>query len=223
MGIARAVVQHGQGRSDAGWFDHHPAVREERDARRPVRRRSPGSSRSSSSRSRWATEVTKDEIMAGYLNTAYYGRGAYGIQAAARTYFGKDAKDLNPSQCAFLAAVLKGADVLRPGRRDVASTPGATPEANRKRAEERWKLDPRREGQGRPPDGGGAGQVHGVPQAPEPAVERPAGRPDRLSGRPRQGVPHQQHRASPPTSWSRAATRSTRPSTRRRSTSSPRR
>ena len=55
--------------------------------------------------------------MAGYLNTSYYGRGAYGIQAAARTYYGKDAKDLNPSQCAFLAALLKGADLLRPGRR----------------------------------------------------------------------------------------------------------
>ena len=44
-----------------------------------------------SSPSRSARTEPKDKIMAGYLNTAYYGRGAYGIQAAARAYFGKDA------------------------------------------------------------------------------------------------------------------------------------
>ncbi|MRT44454.1 penicillin-binding protein, partial [Xylella fastidiosa subsp. multiplex] len=38
---------------------------------------------------------SKDDIMAGYLNSAYYGRGAYGIQAAARAYFNTDAVKLN--------------------------------------------------------------------------------------------------------------------------------
>ncbi len=40
--------------------------------------------------------VPKPKIMAGYLNSAYFGRGAYGIQAASRAYFNVDAKDLNP-------------------------------------------------------------------------------------------------------------------------------
>ncbi|BBC34676.1 Penicillin-binding protein 1A [Streptomyces graminofaciens] len=83
------------------------------------------------------TQVDKNDIMAGYLNTAYYGRGAYGIQAAARTYFGVEAKKLNPSQCAFLAAVLKGATYYDPAGA-TAIDPAATPDANLKRATERW-------------------------------------------------------------------------------------
>ncbi|MEU3461298.1 transglycosylase domain-containing protein [Streptomyces sp. NPDC006733] len=82
--------------------------------------------------------VKKPVIMAGYLNTSYYGRGAYGIQAAARTYYGVDAKDLNASQCAFLAALLKGPTYYDPaGAVDIDSR--ATPEANRVNSEQRWK------------------------------------------------------------------------------------
>jgi membrane peptidoglycan carboxypeptidase len=80
----------------------------------------------------------KEKIMAGYLNSAYYGRNAYGIQAAARAYFNEDATKLNPSQCAFLAAVLKGATYYDPAG-SVSIDPAATPQANRKRAEARWK------------------------------------------------------------------------------------
>ncbi|MEU9096594.1 transglycosylase domain-containing protein [Streptomyces sp. NPDC048361] len=79
----------------------------------------------------------KSEIMAGYLNTAYYGRGAYGLQAAARTYYGKDAKDLDPSQCAFLASLLKGATYFDPaGAPEI--DPVATAQQNTKNATERW-------------------------------------------------------------------------------------
>ncbi|MFF4181728.1 transglycosylase domain-containing protein [Streptomyces sp. NPDC001691] len=79
----------------------------------------------------------KSEIMAGYLNTAYYGRGAYGLQAAARTYYGKDAKDLDPSQCAFLASLLKGATYFDPaGAPEI--DPAATAQQNTKNAMERW-------------------------------------------------------------------------------------
>ncbi|WP_371556024.1 penicillin-binding protein [Streptomyces longwoodensis] len=75
----------------------------------------------------------KDEIMAGYLNSAYYGRNAYGIQAAARAYFNKDAIKLNPGECSFLAAMLKGATYYDPaGAQSIDIT--ATPEANKKRA-----------------------------------------------------------------------------------------
>ncbi|WP_371548014.1 penicillin-binding protein [Streptomyces sp. NBC_00554] len=82
--------------------------------------------------------MDKDDIMAGYLNSAYYGRNAYGIQAAARAYFDKDATDLNASECAFLAAMLKGATYYDPAGA-VSIDPSATPKANRARAEYRWK------------------------------------------------------------------------------------
>ena len=49
---------------------------------------------------------SKSEILEGYLNTIYFGRGAYGVQAAAQAYFGVDAKDLNLRQSAVLASVL---------------------------------------------------------------------------------------------------------------------
>lgn len=50
-------------------------------------------------------EYTKDEILDLYLNTIYYGHGAYGLTAASRTYFGKEPKDLDLSQCAMLAGL----------------------------------------------------------------------------------------------------------------------
>lgn len=82
--------------------------------------------------------MEKEDIMAGYLNSAYYGRNAYGIQAAARAYFDKDATDLNASECAFLAAMLKGATYYDPaGAQSI--DPAATATANRARAEYRWK------------------------------------------------------------------------------------
>ncbi|MEU8540123.1 transglycosylase domain-containing protein [Streptomyces sp. NPDC048717] len=87
---------------------------------------------------RVGNDLEKNEIMAGYLNTSYYGRGAYGIQAAARTYFGKDARKLNPSECAFLASLLKGATYFDPaGSPEI--DPTATAEANTDRAKKRWK------------------------------------------------------------------------------------
>ncbi|MEV7390596.1 transglycosylase domain-containing protein [Streptomyces sp. NPDC091215] len=49
---------------------------------------------------------TKNEILAGYLNTVYFGRGAAGIQSAARNYFDVDTKDLTVGQGAALAAII---------------------------------------------------------------------------------------------------------------------
>ncbi|MGW1774089.1 transglycosylase domain-containing protein [Streptomyces sp. NPDC002104] len=49
----------------------------------------------------------KPEILAGYLNTNFYGRNAYGIQAAAQAYYGVDAEKLTLEQGAYLAAVLQ--------------------------------------------------------------------------------------------------------------------
>ncbi|SFD33353.1 transglycosylase domain-containing protein [Streptomyces aidingensis] len=51
-------------------------------------------------------KVSKDDILEGYLNTSYFGRGAYGIQAAARAYYDKDADRLTTAEGAYLAALL---------------------------------------------------------------------------------------------------------------------
>ena len=51
-------------------------------------------------------QMEKEEILEGYLNTIYFGRGAYGIEAAARAYFGVSAKDLTVKQGAALAAII---------------------------------------------------------------------------------------------------------------------
>jgi penicillin-binding protein 1A len=51
-------------------------------------------------------EYSKEEILTQYLNTVYFGRGAYGIQAAAETYFGRPASELNLVQAATLAGLI---------------------------------------------------------------------------------------------------------------------
>ena len=51
-------------------------------------------------------EVPKEEILQNYLNTIYFGRGAYGIQAASRAFFDIDASAMNLQQSASLAAIL---------------------------------------------------------------------------------------------------------------------
>ncbi|OIJ63748.1 transglycosylase domain-containing protein [Streptomyces mangrovisoli] len=52
-------------------------------------------------------KLSKDDILAGYINTSYYGRGAYGIQAAAQAYYSEDAEKLSVQQGAYLAALLQ--------------------------------------------------------------------------------------------------------------------
>ena len=54
-----------------------------------------------------ARSTTKDEVLEDYLNTIYFGRGAYGIQAASQAYFGKDVEDLTVAEGAVLAAVVR--------------------------------------------------------------------------------------------------------------------
>ncbi|UNO40151.1 transglycosylase domain-containing protein [Streptomyces sp. MST-110588] len=71
----------------------------------------------------------KDKILEGYINTSYYGRNAYGIQAAARAYYGVDVEKLNVSQGAYLASLLQA-----PSQYDWAQ---ASP-AGKKRVQERW-------------------------------------------------------------------------------------
>ncbi|MGN6721797.1 MAG: transglycosylase domain-containing protein, partial [Marmoricola sp.] len=59
-------------------------------------------------------QESKQQILEGYLNTIYFGRGAYGIQAAAEAYFGVSASKLTPAQSALLAAEINEPSYLDP-------------------------------------------------------------------------------------------------------------
>ncbi len=61
-----------------------------------------------------AQQVPKEEILEDYLNKIYFGRNAYGIQAAARTYFHKRADQLTVSQGAYLAGIINGPELYDP-------------------------------------------------------------------------------------------------------------
>jgi penicillin-binding protein 1A len=60
--------------------------------------------------SRIEHSLSKEEIIEAYLNTIYLGHGCYGVNAAARTYFSKDVKDLDLIECASLAALPQSPD-----------------------------------------------------------------------------------------------------------------
>jgi membrane peptidoglycan carboxypeptidase len=57
---------------------------------------------------------SKNSVLADYLNTIYFGRDAYGIQAAAKAYFGTGVAQLSVSQGALLAAVVRGPSIYDP-------------------------------------------------------------------------------------------------------------
>lgn len=59
---------------------------------------------------------SKDELLALYLNDVYYGRGAYGVEAAARVYFGTSAGDLDLAHAAYLAGLPSGPRDTRPAQ-----------------------------------------------------------------------------------------------------------
>jgi membrane peptidoglycan carboxypeptidase len=59
-------------------------------------------------------QLSKSKILEGYLNTIYFGRSAYGVQAAAKAYFDTDAKNLTLRQSAVLASVLNSPTHLDP-------------------------------------------------------------------------------------------------------------
>ena len=59
-------------------------------------------------------KYSKDEILGFYLNTIYLGRGAYGIEAAARAYFGKHARYLTLAESAFLASIIPSPEQYQP-------------------------------------------------------------------------------------------------------------
>ncbi|MFD9265173.1 transglycosylase domain-containing protein [Streptomyces goshikiensis] len=75
-------------------------------------------------------EESKNHILEGYLNTSYFGRNAYGIQAAAQAYYGKDVGKLTTAEGAYLATLLNS-----PSAFDVVAHP-----QSRARAVARWNY-----------------------------------------------------------------------------------
>ena len=61
-------------------------------------------------------KLGKEEILSRYLNTAYFGAGVYGVDAAAKRYFGKTAKELSLSEAAMLAGLVRAPSALAPTR-----------------------------------------------------------------------------------------------------------
>jgi penicillin-binding protein 1A len=66
--------------------------------------------------SRLENTLSKTQILELYLNSAYFGRASWGIEMAARSYFGKSAKDLTLGEGAMLAGLLKGPNYYNPDR-----------------------------------------------------------------------------------------------------------
>ncbi len=62
------------------------------------------------------SKYSKDQILAIYLNRIYFGTGAYGIEAAAQTYFGKSARNVNLYESALLAGLPKAPSRYAPSR-----------------------------------------------------------------------------------------------------------
>jgi 1A family penicillin-binding protein len=71
-------------------------------------------------------ELEKDEILERYLNTIYFGRGAYGVGAAARAYFDKDVRQIGLAEATYLAGLIRA-----PESADASRAPE---EAERRRA-----------------------------------------------------------------------------------------
>jgi penicillin-binding protein 1A len=61
-------------------------------------------------------QMSKDDILEGYLNTIYFGRGAYGIGAASEAYFGKDVHELGAPEGALLAGLIRGPSLAEPSK-----------------------------------------------------------------------------------------------------------
>ncbi len=74
-----------------------------------------------------SNEWSKDDIMAAYLNTIYFGRGAYGVSAAAKAYFNTDISKITVPQAAVLASSIRS-----PSYYDPATNPAA--------AQDRWRY-----------------------------------------------------------------------------------
>ena len=111
------------------------------------------------------TKLSKDEILERYLNTVYFGEGAYGVEAAAKTYFGKPARKLTLAESATLAGIIR-----LPEQYDPYKNPEVSTERRNLVLAEDGRARLRRPSQGRrrrrrdqdqAPEGGREGRVSG--------------------------------------------------------------
>ena len=70
---------------------------------------------------RWSGHWSKDQILTDYLNTIYFGNGAYGVERAARTYFGHSASKLTLPEAALLAGIPRDPGLYDPFRNPKAA------------------------------------------------------------------------------------------------------
>lgn len=104
MAVARAFIRTGQGRKQGGsTITQQLAKINYTDSERTVLRKL----REVLYAARLERKYTKDELLERYLNQVYFGDGSYGIDAAARSFFGVPASDLNAAQAATLAGVIR--------------------------------------------------------------------------------------------------------------------
>jgi penicillin-binding protein 1A len=109
------------------------------------------------------SSLSKDEILELYLNSIYLGRGAWGIELAARAYFGKPAKDLTLVEGALIAGLTKGPNYASPDRHPARAQERLGYVLNRLREEGVAGAD-------------AAAQGKGLPSLPDMvAYERPRG------------------------------------------------
>lgn len=112
-GLSRAVLGKFTGREDAGGgstitqqYVKNALVGDEHSYSRKFKELAIATKMSS----KWS----KDDIMAAYLNTIYFGRGAYGVSAAAQAYFRKDVRKLTPAESAVLASSIRSPSYYDP-------------------------------------------------------------------------------------------------------------
>ena len=105
-----------------GRLDDHPAVRQERPAWPRRTARSSRSCKEAALAYQLERKWSKDKILTEYLNTVYFGEGAYGIESAARVYFGWNhpgcepdcAGELEPAEAALLAGMIASPVRIQP-------------------------------------------------------------------------------------------------------------
>ena len=101
------------------------------------------------------TRLTKNEILKLYLDRAYMGGGAFGVDAAAQYYFNKSARDVNLVRSGDARRPVQGADQVRAARQPAG---GARARQCRARQPGRGRLHDRGPGVRRPPQSGHAGR-----------------------------------------------------------------
>ena len=130
VGTARALVNNSEGGAQQGAstltqqyvknYDLYVAARTEAEKRAAVAPNYARKIKEAELAVSLDHQLTKDQILTGYLNLVYFGHGAYGVQAAAQAYFGVDASALTVPQSALLAGMVQS-----PGPYDPAVHPAA--------------------------------------------------------------------------------------------------